>query len=362
MPHADRKPLFVCHTLYHAYVAAVLAVDARTCGRDPILVTAFTRNDVDPEFVGRLDALAWLDVVDATDRAAFRRISRLPAAAKLGLNMFLDRLYPRLAPRVHRLPALQDRQLFLFNDFHYLDRYLLRRAYGDAVLVEDGAMTYQPVRPRLKTRLKSLIGIPPSFGRHPKIAAIWVNRPDDLPADTRPKGAPLDLRARITGLAPDVRDRLVEAFLPDRPARLPANAAILMTQPLADFGRLTHAQHCRLYTTIAQRLADKGYEVWLKPHPSDSIGYAELGLPARLLPAAFPIEILNDVQDRPIALAIGVNTSAVRNVAFARHCTTLLPEDVWINEGTAGHLRSIEDTLDRMPPLDRATTGDALTS
>lgn len=346
---APDRPVYLCHTYYHTYVALVLAYAEAQRGARPILALAFTKNRLTADVLDRLAHLSWVELRDLTNKPLVRRIGRMSPPAKFVLNLFLTRLFPRLEPGVARLPDLRQCRIHLFSDFHYICRYVLRRAPAGVTLVEDGTANYLPRRWRPKDAAKSLAGLHPTFGRHPKITRILVHRPHDLPADIRAKGAPLAFDDRLAALPERVRAQVRATFLGEIRYQLDARAVLVMTQPFWDFGRIDYAAHMRVYRTIVERLTARGYSVYVKPHPSDTADYRDLVPADRLLHGEFPIEILNDCLDSPIAFAVGVNTSAVHNARFALRTLNLLSTARYINDGFEENMQTIEAGLGELP-------------
>lgn len=327
MNDRQRRPFYLCHTYYHAYVAVVLAYHDWMAGRAPTIGLAFTKNRLSGRFVERMAALPWVEVADVTNQAAVRRIGAMSAPAKLLLNLVLTWWFPRLDRRAVDLPHPDSVDLHLFSDFHYVARYLTRRATLPITLVEDGHANYRP-RPRtLKARLKRLIGLHPNFGRDPRITRILVQAPSALPEDIRAKGAPLAFRQRLQALPDRVRHRILTSFLGEWTFGFGREAVLVLTQPFYDFGLLPHARHVELYDAIVSTLRSSGFTVYLKPHPSDTVDYAWFGREVQRLPAEFPIEVANQCVATTIAAAVGLSTSAVDNVSFAERALNLLPGD-----------------------------------
>lgn len=349
MTPSTQRPFYLCHTYFQTYSALVLSYHDSRMGQSPIIALAFTRNRLNDEFLREVTALPWVTVQNLTNKAAFERISTLDPIRKLMLNYRLCQLYPRYDRNAAALPEPGSVSVFLFSDFHYIARYIKRRHGSGITLVEEGLMTYQKLRLRPKLFIKWLLGVRPTFGRDPRITRILVNRPDKLPPDTRRKGAPLAFEEKVKALPSDIRQRIAATFLGGRRYGLLPHAVLLLTQPSYDFKRLNREQHIAVYGEIVRTLDEKGYEVHIKPHPSDSIPYAEQNLPAHILGADFPIEVLNGSIDEPIAWVIGVNTSAVYNVQFAREALNLLPDDRWIGDDFDGSLRLIRAALARIP-------------
>jgi hypothetical protein len=340
----------VCHTYFHVYTALLLARhDWLVDKRRSLLILSFNRNTITPDFMARLNALDWADIVDVTDKSLVRRLDRMAPIKKFFLNLFVRIVYPRLNPKVKELPDTCGLRIFAFNDFHYICRYLFAIVPGAVTLIEDGNNNYTPIKDNWKKRLQKLAGVHPPFGRHPKVEKIMVQRPDDLPADVRGKSEFLNVPELLAALSSEERMALVHLFLGDASYELDRNAVLVLTQPYYDFGRTSHEQHLQVYSMIVEHFINLGMTVYLKPHPSDTVEYAAPGFEdARLLPKEFPIEILNQCSDCRIGLAVGINTTAVYNITFADKTASLLRYDSNIKDGYESNLRIIREGLNML--------------
>lgn len=351
----QRHPYYLCHTYYHAYVAMVLAYGEWKAGRAPTIALAFTKNRLSDRFLERAQALPWTQVANVTNQEAVRRIGRMLPPTKLLLNLFLANWFPKLDKQAAALPHPDSVDLHLFSDFHYIARYLLHRASLPVTLVEDGHANYR-TRPRtLKGGVKRLIGLQAKFGRDPKITRILVQVPEALPKDIHAKGVSLAFRQQLQQLSDDARDRILAAFLGERVFALGAATVLVLTQPFYDFGLLRHARHVELYESIVDTLCSAGFAVYVKPHPSDSVDYACLGDRVQCLPADFPIEVLNACMGTRIAAAVGLSTSAVDNIRFAKRTLNLLPGDRELRRDFRRKLERVRTQLRDLP----APTGHA---
>lgn len=341
--------IFVCHTYYHIYAALVLSYLGSRSGKQSLLIVSLTRNIYTPEFISRLRNIGWTQVWDLSDQDLVTRISAFDPVHKAILNLFLGRIYPRLNPQVKSIPLQSCQQVFLFNDFHYLSRYVLKKAACPVVLVEDGNNNYSPVRSGpVITALKKLVGIYPHFGRHPKFQTIMVERPQHLPPDIACKGRPLGLQATLENVPSEIKKQITHLFLDFDLDTIPVSAALVLTQPLFDFGRLSIDQHLQVYKAIVNRLQDKGVAVYLKPHPSDTVDYARHLHRVVPLPQTFPVEVLNSMEHIRFRYALGVNTTAVYNITFADHRLSLLAYDENVTDNFPAKLERMKRGVDEL--------------
>ena len=323
--------LFVCCTYFHLYVALAMAWKSHQKGETCTIVLSLTRNRISEHLLNRLSTITWARILDHSDQGLYHRIEQFHPLKKLVLNLFINALYPRLYPRAEELrPLSRSNTIYLFNDFHYLSRYIIKNARPGIILMEDGNNSYGPVKSGLAVRLKKYLGIHPRFGRHPRITRIMVQRPRELPRDIAHKGEKLDITEILNAIPPSDMAKMVGLFMaPDNIPRAEesSNTALLLTQPFYQFGRTSESRQIRIYKCITDTLQAHGIRVILKPHPSDRVDYGAIFPNLDIWPAEFPIEILNHTQRVKFKLAVGVNTSAVFNVRFTETNINLLREN-----------------------------------
>ena len=333
MSKNDAQNIYLCHTYYHLYMALVLSYTDYLEGTESVVVVSFNKNIYDSAFFERLKEVSWAEILDLTDQETVKRLDNTAAWKKIWLNIFLTKLYPRLNPAVEKLPVLHNAKLFLFNDFHYLARYIMKKSRAEVDIIEDGNMNYTPIKDGISTFLKKLVGVYPSYGRHPHIKKIMVQEPEKLPDDVKAKGVCLNFHEKLNNMPDSVKQELVELFLGGQAFEFGESSVLVLTQPYYDFGRVSYERHKQVYSEIVNTLTSKGFNVIIKPHPSDSVDYAKLFPSVEILSAGFPIEILNQTCQQKIKFAVGVNTTAVNNIRFSEENINLLPYYKNIKDG-----------------------------
>lgn len=339
--------VYVCHTYYHLYVAMVLSYRDHQEKKDPLIVLSLTRNVLDPGIVEQTGKHGWYRFLDLTDQQLFNRLDKASSLRKLGLNLFLKSVYPRLSPGAKLIPKNRVSTLYLFNDFHYLCRYLVRTMATRVILLEDGYNNYRPVEQTLKVRTKQLLGIHPPYGWNPRIAEIRVRRPEKLPHALRHKGRALDFEHRLKTLPEPVRKRIVNTFLPFPPEAVQEPSVLILTQPLYDFGRVTLDEHRTIYGTIVDFFQAKGWNICLKPHPSDRVRYDFGSAKPMMIPTYFPAEILNESRTW-FTLAVGVSTTAIFNLSCTGRNINLLPKPIESIRDYAEVMTMVNSSLSRL--------------
>jgi hypothetical protein len=341
--------LFFCCTYFHFYVALALAWEKFQAGQKNTIVLSLTKNQIIQGLNKRLSAIHWAKIIDITDLALYDQIEKSSPLNKFFLNLFLVSRYPALDPGTKIIEKLiRANQIYLFNDFHYLARYILKKAHHPICLVQDGTSNYLRLKKTVFTYTKMLIGIYPRLGRHPKISRILVQKPDKLPDDIRNKGRLLHIKHIFNQIPTTIHQSIINLFIDklEITGKTTKPCVLLLTQPYFDFGRINFNQHMQLYNLIIDRLKAFNTTIYIKPHPSDRIDYHSLLTDVNILPAAFPIEILNHAGNFNIDMTIGINTSAVFNIGFSKKALNLLQHsDKFIQHHFDESIRLIEKTL-----------------
>jgi hypothetical protein len=341
--------LFFCCTYFHFYAALALAWEKFQIGQKNTIVLSLTKNQTIQGFNKRLSAIYWAKIIDITDLELYDQIENSPPLNKFFLNLFLVSRYPALDPGTKLIDNLiQTHQIYLFNDFHYLARYIIKKAPHPIFLVQDGTSNYLPLKKSVFTYTKMIFGIYPRLGRHPKISIIMVQKPDKLPDDIRYKGRLLQIKHIFNQIPTTIHQSIINLFIDKLEiiGKTTKPCVLLLTQPYFDFGRINFNRHMQLYNLIINRLKAFNTTLYLKPHPSDRIDYHSLLTDVNILPATFPIEILNHAGNFKIDMTIGINTSAVFNIGFSKKVLNLLQHsDKFIQHHFDESIQLIEKTL-----------------
>jgi hypothetical protein len=341
--------LFFCCTYFHFYVALALAWEKFQIGQKNTIVLSLTKNQIIQGLNKRLSAIYWAKIIDITDLELYDQIEKSSALNKFYLNLFLVSRYPALDPGAKIIEKLiRANQIYLFNDFHYLARYIIKKASHPIFLVQDGTSNYLPLKKSVFTYTKMLFGIYPRLGRHPKISKIMVQKPDKLPDDIRNKGRLLHIKHIFNQIPTTIHQSIINLFIDQLEMTGKPNTpgVLLLTQPYFDFGRINFNRHMQLYNLIIDRLKAFNTTIYIKPHPSDRIDYHSLLTDVNILPAAFPIEILNYAGNFKIDMTIGINTSAVFNIGFSKKALNVLKQgDKFIQQHFDESIQLIEKNL-----------------
>lgn len=262
-----------------------------------------------------------------SDREAIAEFATLPKAlpAVLRRNIAISggriRL-PQDRPPSWLGPSYRNAYIYLSGNF--VAKTLRRRA-KTIVLREEGLANYHTLPFGCKKAvLRVLTGRSPRrqiMGEEHWIDAIQMNRPEALPASLRAKATKLTFSELMDRLpAQNMHDLVAIFWLGRTPPRLSQNAAILLTQPLAETGFCSAAEKQALYLRMQQHLKCAGFDVLLKRHPREDLDAAEAAAPSAM-PQFFPIEAWPWLMSEKFDLAVSLCSSALdeRGNLFSKH-------------------------------------------
>jgi Alpha-2,8-polysialyltransferase (POLYST) len=271
---------------------------------------------------------------DADQMAAFARLPRgMPAIIRRNLTIGAGGL---TTARNWQMPLLAGQRFatgYLYHAGFFTAKAVAARCRR-VVLRESGLNNYVRLKvPPLKAVLRALAGLPPRhqvWGEERWIDAIEVSHPADLPAEVRGKARAVTFSDVMDVLPPATARNIAAAFCAQMPqiASAGTKTAILLTQPIDDIGICSVIEKQALYGQIVGVLADAGYIVSVKPHPSE----AAFTLPGVVtLPPAFPVEAWPYITDQKFTLAVALCSAALVSGAraFADQTTQLLTPAVF---------------------------------
>ena len=236
-------------------------------------------------------------------------------------------------PSFKELREAGDKEVhcYLCEDCHHFVRYFIYN-FPNIVLLEDGMQIYKPYTRKenlLKKWVKySVLGIVEPNGRDKRVREIWVQYPERLPADVAEKGKKLCFKEFLTdiartdylttmeamlGFSDDVLQRVEGVIQRKGDHRL----VLMITQPLSEDGLISIDEKRRIYEKMLETV-EKPYQLIIKPHPREVTDYSTWFKEAIVLNNGFPLELIQFVcgkEERPIDLAITVDSTAVMNIS-----------------------------------------------
>ena len=190
----------------------------------------------------------------------------------------------------------------------------------DFRILEDGLLVYRKIHNPI-TRLIKLLHAVPDRPSDKIFKEIYVTNPENLPNNIQGKAKKMDLDLLVNNLDENEKEELAEFFLKDFISdNKGIKKLLIITQPLSEDGFITEEYKIHLYKKISQEYSQKGYTVYLKPHPREKTNYASL-LPkeGKIIPGSFPLEIFNLKSLITFDTGITIFSSALKNSNFIKN-------------------------------------------
>lgn len=183
-------------------------------------------------------------------------------------------------------------------------------------LVEDGENNYRPRTGRFKAfRRRFLAQTAIGEGFDPEVKEIEVQQPHRLNNRVRHKGKTLELKRMQNNLSKEDKNNILNIFLNEQPINVHAGKNLLLiTQPWSEDKHMSEAGKVELYNRILE-LHGAGHSIFLKAHPRDLTDYkGKLKFEFTEIPRAFPLEMLDFLDDIHFQTGLTVTSSALHNV------------------------------------------------
>lgn len=332
--------LYLCNTYRHLLLALA---NVETQSRPATVV--YLQDDVPlpPALQARLAALypqtQFVITTDAAQQAAFARLPGwLPAIVRRNLSWKGWRL---IRPQDWQSPVLADGRFATgyFSHAGFFMAKVLALRCRNVVLRESGLNNYAVLAlPPLKALLRACVGLSPHhqiWGEEPWVTRIEVARPRDLPAAVRGKGVAFSFAQAMQALPTARAQALAQSFLgTDLPAKAATapRCALLLSQPLKSAGICDWSAQQALYRDLVHILQQRGFQVWLKPHPREAM----FCLPGcHDLPARFPIEAWSFCGQPRFDVAVALCSAALDhgNAGFAKTVVQLVSPEAFNAKG-----------------------------
>lgn len=319
-----RRNIFVCHTAYHVYIAALKALRANDA---PAIILVDTIPGVDDlsERI-RLTNL-FLEVLVARKNECFI------GTRSYHINRFYSSVRRNSLKRKFAYLFDKGTEVYIFNDYTEIGA-LLNICGKRYHLVEDGCDCYKNWDQSksigkakvAKDFLWQLFQIPSGLGRGPNIIDLEVNDARGLESSFDWPVLEVPRRGLMTGLSREDTDMLMRAFDGSALCNVKPNAVLILTDPLWESGHVSSKrENAELFLRMAACYS--GRDVYIKPHPRDTWDYAKSMPEDRVLNANVPIELLNCLGEGVFDVAATWFSTAVNNLWACRHVVLYDPDD-----------------------------------
>ena len=334
-----KSRIYVCHTFYHVYVAALKEMKlVRETPANAYKKADIALSSVSTDFERLGDRLAKAEIFQEVIALDEKREDFFPELAKYRKNysnvlkhmlnrmIFTKKLAKCECPYMEVIDFAAYEDIYVFCDSDPIGYYLnYRHLYYHAV--EDGldclknlddAYVAKHGHFRLKTWFSrhNLIFIMNGWGKY--CLDMEINDRSVVPTDC-PRFVEVPRKPLEQALTPAQKRQMIEAFIEDadalmqqlRPSREGEEFACFLTEPHPVD---VEARKRVCLDVLAQYC--QGYRVLIKPHPRDTIDYEALCPDAVVLRGRFPVEVLNFFEGLRIKRAVSILTTAMNNMDF----------------------------------------------
>lgn len=191
--------------------------------------------------------------------------------------------------------------IYVFNDFTRVGVFLhqYKIVYN---LIEDGYNYFSFVK-KEKVNIKILLNyilkdIPLPRGNSKYCQSIEVNDISLVPKDERYyKFKEVPRKDLFNNISEERKQLILRVFDVEELSEVKDNSVLILTQPLS-LDKLMNSddKQYEFYKKICDKYSSKGYEVYLKPHPRDSITYGNIK-GVKLIAQIVPMELIDMVSN-----------------------------------------------------------------
>lgn len=306
-----RNKIYICHTVYHVFIAMLKAFrDGRT---DILLVdTIINVQDLGKRLTS---SGIFQNVIIINRKKAFGRtirtylgnyINNRLRKEKISINLsFLDKY----------------NEIFIFNDYSEMGDYLELKKIKYHLL-EDGLDTFKRFDQyedighgyRLKKILYALFKIPYSVGQNKNCLDIEVNDDDGLKTNLMHPIIVQNRKVLLEGLPKEYLQTIFEAFGVEE-INLSNNKLLLLTQVLKEILVVNNDnEQIELYKNALLEYGG-GYDIYIKPHPRDTIDYSDIekSFSAVCLDRNIPMEVYSLLPGMNFKVLLTYSSTAANN-------------------------------------------------
>ena len=205
--------------------------------------------------------------------------------------------------------------IYVFNDFTRVGVFLhqYKIVYN---LIEDGYNYFSFVK-KEKVNIKILLNyilkdIPLPRGNSKYCQSIEVNDISLVPKDERYyKFKEVPRKDLFNNISEERKQLILRVFDVEELSKVKDKSVLILTQPLSIDGLLnSDDKQYGFYKKICDRYLSEGYEVYLKPHPRDSITYRNIN-GIKLIAQTVPMELIEMVSNVKFKKLITHSSTAV---------------------------------------------------
>lgn len=216
------------------------------------------------------------------------------------INIFIDHFNIGHILNKYEIPynLLEDGyNVFQFKSQNFMDRIFTKDFY------------FQDYKDLIK-HLFFLKTSKPGFGKY--CQSIEVNDISVVPKDERyHKFKEVPRKDLFNNISEERKQLILRVFGVEELSGVTDKSVLILTQPLS-LDRLMNSddKQCEFYKKICDKYLSEGYEVYLKPHPRDTINYEKIN-GVKLIAQTVPMELIEMVSDVKFERIITHSSTAI---------------------------------------------------
>lgn len=317
------KSLFICHTVYHVYIAMVKQLKENGQNIDILLVDTILDVDNLADDIRRVNVFNNIHVLRREDifGAEIHEYIRNYIICKLHHKAIMCKL--------NYLREYND--IFIFNDYTEIGALFIFENIPYHLL-EDGLDTFKQFDVYkeigkgyfFKKIAYALFKIPFSVGMGKNCIDVEVNDDKNLKTNIRQPIIVCNRENLINSLSKVDREKIVRAF-DVKKIDLSSSKILILTQVLSEITCIrTDNQQVEFYKKLINECKKK-YDVYLKPHPRDRIDYSSVidNDHVFLLQRNIPMEVYRYLPGMNFEYVITYSSTAANSSGLADHVIRL---------------------------------------
>lgn len=317
------KNLFICHTIYHIYVAMIKQLNSGEQNTDVLLVD--TIQDVDNI------------AINIRRVNIFNKVHVLHRKAIFGVkiheyirNYIICKLHHKAI--MNKLNYLKEyNNIFIFNDYTEIGALFIFESIPYHLL-EDGLDVFKQFDVYeeigkghlFKKIVYALFKIPYSVGMGKSCIDVEVNDANNLKSNIKHPVIVCNRENLINLLSGVDKEKIVRAFGVKKIA-ISSSKILVLTQVLSEITSIqTNSQQFEFYKKIIDEYKEK-YYVYLKPHPRDRVDYSSIidDNHVFLLKGNIPMEVYGYLLGMHFEYVITYSSTAANSSKLADHVIRL---------------------------------------
>lgn len=316
------RDLFVCHTVYHLYVAIIKQLN---CGKQSASVLL-------------VDTIRQVDYIADNIKSAniFYKVYVLHRQTVFGAeikdyirNYIICKFCHKAIMR--KLSYVKEYNIYMFNDYTEVGALFIFENISYHLL-EDGLDTFKQFNVYedigrgyyAKKILYGLFKIPYSVGMGKGCIDVEVNDPQDLKSNIKCPIIVCNRESLVNSLSEADKKKITRAFNIKK-INLSSSKVLILTQVLSEITSIrTNDQQLEFYGKIIEKYKQK-YDVYLKPHPRDILDYSLVidNEHVFLLEGNIPMEVYGYLPGMHFKYLITYSSTAANSSGLADHVIRL---------------------------------------